>query len=351
MSMLDTPRSIQLFRGFGDGHSVCVSGQVTFGRHLSVKRPRDPEQRRRLWHRLIAALRLAVSARVPGARVRIHCGGAVREVTADRHGYFATCLQLPPQKISPLWREYLVELVAPRGEEEITARGEILAATPAARRVIVSDIDDTVIFTGVSNKLKMLWRLFAQGAHDRVPFPGIAALYRGLHAGPKGDEQNPMIYVSRSPWSIYPMLEEFFQLHHIPIGPVLQLRDWGVSLRHPFPRPARGHKRELVERILAVYPTLPLVLIGDSGQRDPELYVSTARRHPGRVAAIYVRDLQLAHRRSAVLGAMQAEMEGFGVPMVVAASTEEMAVNAARRGWISGSDLEEVHALFARGLA
>jgi phosphatidate phosphatase APP1 len=341
--MSDPHLSIQPFRGFGGDRRVCVSGQVTFGRKTHVRRPRVHDARRRLWRRLGDALSLAVSRRVPRARVRVLCGGVQREVVSDSHGYFSACLELPPQEPGPLWREYLVELVEPALGEAVAARGEILMATPASRRVVVSDIDDTVIFTGVSNKLLMLWRLFAHGVRERMPFPGIAALYRGLHGGRDGGEENPMIYISRSPWSIYPTLEEFFQHHRIPIGPVLLLRDWGISLRHPFPRRARGHKQALLERVLDVYPDLPLVLIGDSGQRDPELYAALAREHPDRVEAVYIRDLGLSRRRSAELSALQDELAGLGVPMIPAGTTERLAHDAEDRGWISGRDLAEVH--------
>ncbi|MGD2083367.1 MAG: DUF2183 domain-containing protein [Chromatiales bacterium] len=341
--MLDPPVSIQPFRGFGSDRTVCISGQVMFGRGTQVHRPRAQDERRRLWRRLVDALRLAISPRVPRARVRVLCGGTTREVVSDRHGYFSVCLEIPPQKTAALWREYLVELVEPETGEAVSGRGEILVATPASRRVIVSDIDDTVIFTGVSNKLMMLWRLFAHGVQERVPFPGIAALYRGLYGGGDGGEQNPLVYISRSPWSIYPTLEEFFQYHSIPIGPVLQLRDWGITLRHPYPRRARGHKHALLERVLEVYPDRPLVLIGDSGQRDPELYLAIAREHPDRIAAIYIRDLRLSKRRSAGLSAMRDELDGLGVAMVAAATTDEMARDARERRWISLRDLDEVH--------
>ncbi|MDT8386570.1 MAG: phosphatase domain-containing protein [Thiogranum sp.] len=343
MSELKLPVSIQPFRGFGNGRMVCVNGQVTFGRRAHMRRPIGRDEQRRLWTRIVDATRLAISPRIPGARVRIHCGGAVREVTADTHGHFSACLELPPRNVRSLWREYLVELVEPKRQESVTGRGEILVATAAARRIIVSDIDDTVIFTGVSNKLRMLWQLFARGPHDRVPFPGIAALYRGLYAGPDAEEKNPLIYISRSPWSIYPTLEEFFQLHDIPIGPVLQLRDWGITLRHPFPRRAPGQKREVLERVLTVYPELPLLLIGDSGQHDPELYLGLARQQPARVAGIYIRDLRLSRRRTRELAAMQAELAALDVPMLAAPTSAEIAVDAAQRGWISGSTLAQVH--------
>ncbi len=137
------------------------------------------------------------------------------------------------------------------------------------RCVVVSDIDDTVMRTGVANKLKMLWRLFVEDAESRVAFPGVAALYRALHAGAGGAEGNPMLYVSRAPWGLYEMLSEFFQRHGIPAGPVLFLREWGLSWTHPLPRRATDHKQALIRHMLALYRDLPFVLIGDSGQHDP----------------------------------------------------------------------------------
>ena len=344
------PTAIQAYRGFGGDRLVHVAGQVSFGRHAKVHRPYERDRRRRLWQRLRDAVRLAISPRISHARVRIHCGGVTREMDADGHGHFTACLELPPHTTGkvPLWREYLVELIEPRPDEPVTDRAEILLATPQSRRVVVSDIDDTVIFTGVSNKLKMLWRLFAHEAEDRVPFPGITALYRGLHQGPGGEERNPMIYVSRSPWAIYPTLEEFFQEQEIPIGPVLQLRDWGITLRHPYPRRAKGHKREMLDKVLQAYEGLPLVLIGDSGQRDPELYATLARECPERVAAVYIRDLGLSRRRSRELDVLRREMSEIGVPFVAAADSEHLAMDAAERGWISGRDLQAVHARFSR---
>ena len=38
-----------------------------------------------------------------------------------------------------------------------------------------------------------------------------------------------MLYVSRAPWGIYDILEDFFQHHDIPAGPILFLREWGIS--------------------------------------------------------------------------------------------------------------------------
>jgi phosphatidate phosphatase APP1 len=131
----------------------------------------------------------------------------------------------------------------------------------------------------------------AQGVRSRVAFPGVAALNKAPHRGVSGGEVNPMLYVSRGPWSLYEVLDEFFHLHGIPVGPILFLREWGLTHSRPRPRRAHDHKLALIRRMLARYRDRPFILIGNSGQRDTEIYTQVVREHPGRVLAIYIRNV------------------------------------------------------------
>jgi phosphatidate phosphatase APP1 len=331
------------FRGFGSGGRVYVAGRVS--EDLGIAEAIAEKGRRaRLRERLRMARRLLLSREIPAAEVKITFGSERWRTSTDSNGLFFSCHSVGEPPGGPMWQPYEAELgatpqaVDPPGP----ARGEVLMRPPTARRLLISDIDDTVVYTGVANKLAMIWRLFATGPHGRSPFPGIAALYRALHAGPDGAAYNPIIYVSRSPWSLYPILEEFFQLHRIPVGPVLLLREWGVTYRHPFPRRAPEHKHDLIDEILGVDRETPVVLIGDSGQRDPEVYAEVVRRHPGRVAAVYIRDLDPGGARSLRLRGIAAELEARGCALVAASETMAMAADALRRGWISADQLREV---------
>lgn len=78
------------------------------------------------------------------------------------------------------------------------ADASIFVLAPSCRFVAVSDIDDTVMHTGVANRFAMLWRLFVARAGSRVAFPGVAAFYCGLHDGAGGIEVIPAPYVSRA---------------------------------------------------------------------------------------------------------------------------------------------------------
>jgi phosphatidate phosphatase APP1 len=198
------------------------------------------------------------------------------------------------------------------------------------------------MYTGVANKLKMFWRLFLAEAESRVAFPGVAALYRAMHHGLSGDEGNPMLYVSRGPWSIYEMLGEFFQLHGIPTGPLLFLREWGLTFQHPLPHRAEDHKLELIRNMLELYSDLPFVLIGDSGQHDPEIYTQVVQEHPGRVLAVYIRNVTREPERRRAIETLAGRVVEAGSSLVLAADSFVMAEHAAEHGLISSEALSAI---------
>ncbi len=322
--------SVQPYRGYGSWQRVFLIGRV-FRQPLTRRR-----RPRRGFHGRLADVVLRFLRRGVGdAQLIARFHGAEQVVEADRDGYFRVDLSLPNGPIpAGLWHEMTLELVRP---VRLTTRGELFLAPPDARQMVISDIDDTIMSTGVANKILMLWRLFMTGAHSRAAFPGMAALLAGLHHGASGREANPLLYVSRSPWAIYEMLEEFFSLHRIPGGPILFLREWGVTVQRPWPRRARRHKLELIRRMLALYDQLPCILIGDSGQEDPEHYTQILREHPGRVRVIYIRNVSRDPARHAAIRALAEEVEAAGSSLILAADSFVMAEHAAEQGLIAAA--------------
>src|SRR3712207_2087289 len=141
-----------------------------------------------------------------------------------------------------------------------------------------------------------------------------------------------MLYVSRAPWGIYDMLGEFFDLHGIPVGPILFLREWGVSWKSPLPRKAEDHKRELIHNMLALYSDLPFILIGDSGQHDPEVYRQIVEEHPGRVLAVYIRNVSRRAGRIEEIEALAKVVAQAGSSLLLAADSVAIAEHAAKLG-------------------
>ena len=262
---------LQPYRGYGSTARIFVIGRAFWQR---TEAPDEEAEIR-------AIVRRIRRRPVRGARLRARFYGAERIVETDRDGYFR--IEMAPGSPVPgdrLWHRLELTMLTP---ERVEAAAEVYIPPDRARLVVVSDIDDTVMHTGVANKAAMLWRLFVQDAESRTVFPGVSHLYRALHDGASGDECNPMLYVSRAPWGIYDMLEEFFQHHEIPVGPILFLREWGISWKRPVPRRAVDHKHHLIDAMMALYDKMPFVLIGDSGQHDPEVYRRVVERYGGRV--------------------------------------------------------------------
>ena len=87
----------------------------------------------------------------------------------------------------------------------------------------------------------------------------------------------PVFYLSTSPWNLYELLARFLVLRRFPAGP-LRLTAWGPSRTNLFRVPTEEHKLTLIRALLADHPALRVVLIGDTGQLDPEIYATSPRR-------------------------------------------------------------------------
>ena len=94
--------------------------------------------------------------------------------------------------------------------------------------------------------------------------------------------------------------------------------------------------------MLQTYPALPFVLIGDSGERDPEIYSEAVRRHPDRIKVIYIRSV---HPDPARIGAVQKlieEVRPTGCQLVMVPDTGFAAAHAAGEGLIPASALPDI---------
>jgi hypothetical protein len=150
---------------------------------------------------------------------------------------------------------------------------------------VISDIDDTIKITEVRDRRAMLRNTFLRPFQ---PAPDMPELYRSL-AGSPGAEFH---YVSASPWQLYPPLAEFIRTNGFPSGTFalkkFRLKD--RSFLSLFADPEK-YKPGVIEPLLKRFPNRRFVLIGDSGERDPEIYAALARRYPQQIERIWIRDV------------------------------------------------------------
>jgi len=316
------------YLGYGTPAKLTLCGRVL--RDPGIRPARSAQSR---WRSLVEFYKRLESDEVPAARVRARFQEIETEVVTDGEGYFSVELTPVHEAEAGVWHDVGLELVHPAAG--VRATGKVLVPSASARFGVVSDIDDTVIVSGATRKPSMLLRLALSNARTRKPFKGVAAFYRALHAG-----VNPFFYVSKSPWNLYEPLLEFFVRQRLPMGPLL-LRDYGRQMI--FAR-APSHKVVQIERILETYPQLKLILIGDSGEHDPEIYSQVVRSHPDRVRAIYIRSVRLRPSRVAAIERLVAQVAPTGCQLVLAPDSEFAAAHAAAEGLMPASELRAVHA-------
>jgi phosphatidate phosphatase APP1 len=319
------PFEILPYRGHGTARELFLKGRVLEERGITRSGQHDTP-----WDNLRNMARRFASDEVSRARVRAVFGDERLETVADEEGFFEVSLKLPePIKGPTRWHPVELELLHPLspGGGRVHSTGQVLVPTGADFGVI-SDIDDTVVRSSATNALKMAWIVLLNNAHTRLPFEGVNTFYEALRRGSEGRAHNPIFYVSSSPWNIYDVLEDFLNVHGVPAGPLF-LKDWSPSVlgKH------RTHKLGIIRTLLRTYPELPFILIGDSGEEDPEIYLQTVREHPGRIPAIYIRDVTTA-RRDAEVHAIARVSRSLGTEMSLVADTAAAAEHAAANGFI-----------------
>lgn len=329
------PLQIVIYRGYGTAERAFITGRA-----LEDEGTKSTATDSR-WRNLINALKRLESDEVPNARIRISYAGAEQVVVSDEEGYFSAWLDpAAPTASHDLWHLAEAELMQPRraNAEAVRGSGQILVPHSSAEFAVISDLDDTVIQTGATDLVRMARATLFENARTRLPFPGVAAFYRALQNGAHGSALNPLFYVSSSPWNLYDLLSEFMQLQEIPVGP-LMLRDWDFTLARPRHGP---HKLGAIAQIMDLYQDLPVILIGDSGQEDPEIYSEVVARYPKRILAVYIRNVTPNPERSAAIRSLAEEVVRAGSTLILADDSMAAARHAVENGWIASSSLGSI---------
>ena len=330
------PAQIVAYRGYGNPHKIFLKGRVLENKNVGLSTAEDSA-----WKNLRNVWKRFESDEIPGARVLASLNGVTKEATTDKEGYFTISLQTSePLSDENLWHPVNLELLSPADPALRTVNETGLVMVPAkkARFGVISDMDDTVLQSEATNILRMIKTVALGNARTRMPFKGVAAFYQALQEE-DGKPTNPLFYVSSSPWNLYDLLMEFFQLQNIPVGP-LMLRDWGAS-RSGLPHKHREHKVESIRHILDLLP-LPFLLIGDSGQKDPEIYHEILSMYPKRILAIYIRNVSRNLKRPAAIRELAKKVIEAGSTLILTDDTLAAARHAVEQGWIKPDKFPEI---------
>lgn len=181
----------------------------------------------------------------------------------------------------PAWHSFTAVL----SEGDVRRFEGRVQCVPPRGVTIISDVDDTIKISDVTNRKELIKNTFVR------PFravPGMAAQYQTW------EKQGAVFhYLSASPWQLYLPLEEFREAEGFPRG-VWSMKHLRLTDRSAidFFKSQEAYKTTLLRAIFAEYPERVFVLVGDTGEQDPEIFGALAREFPKQVVRVFIRESQ-----------------------------------------------------------
>jgi phosphatidate phosphatase APP1 len=298
--LLDYP-FISSHRGYSNGEEVVVSGHVF--RSFALKRERS----RGTFLNSIELIKRFLVRTADDVEVCLSINNNQQTTKVDANGYFEFRLKMKSDNYG--WQPYRLELKDTDLEETISVENEILNCKNSGFAV-VSDIDDTFLVSHSTRFFKKLYLLASKNVQSRKAFEGVAEFYQTIEES--GDEI-PFFYVSSSEWNLYDFLVDFCELNDIPRG-VYFLNDLKSGLREVFNLQGgsnHDHKRVKIEKLLSAFPNKKFILIGDSGQKDLNIYYELSRHYPQNIMAVYIRRVKKRSKKK--IKKIETELSNHGI--------------------------------------
>jgi phosphatidate phosphatase APP1 len=279
-----TALSIKLYRSYGDADHLRIWGRVIEREDDSSASENDSK-----WQNFWRNIKNISVDEVEGVKVRFFVDGETFEITSNTEGMLEVEIH-PNTPLSVGQHTLYAALVvgqkyyAPRVSTPLTIHPHTDQSLG-----VVSDIDDTLVRSDVSEKIKAVSRLLLNNAYNSEPIPGTAALMRALEAR-DGKQNGDVFYLSGSPLNYADRIYAYLDYQKYPMGPV-NLKKWGFSENDDNPIQQSDYKIRKLRELFNFYPQKPFVLFGDSSESDAEIYTQIAQEFPGRVKAIFINNV------------------------------------------------------------
>lgn len=271
------PLHIQIYTSFFTRTHVYLKGRLLRNKPLL-----DRENSGILRALIYTGLR-ALSREVAGQPMMCLIGNHEVALITDKEGYFEVC-----EPISTLAEnDYTsVQLHTQYKGHEYHQKAIMTDYSKYVPVGIISDIDDTIMVTGVKSffKFKVAINTLFLNPFRRKPIEDAAKAFHNLSNQAEG--LGPIIYISNSPWNLYDYLKNFLMHNGFPEG-IIMLRDMGWQLLQSRTIEQRNKYRE-IKKVISLFEQTDFILIGDSGELDFDIYQRVLNEHPDRIRQIII---------------------------------------------------------------
>jgi len=209
-------------------------------------------------------------------------------------GNFSGTIRLTQEELQAIYKaqsseEYISYKVLLPSDETRVIEGKVKVLSNSGT-IVVSDVDDTIKVSEVyiSNE-RLLQNVF-------VNYPRKIISTQNILTTLKEEHDTSFFYVSGSPKQLSKEIKNFIKRENFPEG-FLYLKDFQLS---PFTSSffkfldsdsTYEHKIERISKLLEEFPNKEFILIGDSGEKDPEVYGELLKKYTEQIKKIYIRNV------------------------------------------------------------
>jgi len=269
---------IEIYHCYGNDQTLLVAGRVLDPREMPEAK-RDDSFLTNLWRKL----GYIFNDERKDVPVTLQVQKRTFETRTDDEGYFAFEVTFPPETLKPHEK---VTLFLPR-QPKVSTSCEAWIPSSQQQIGIISDFDDTLIISDVTHKLKLAYQLLLKNYKQREAVAGIAERFREILAK---SPDKPLFVITGSPKQFNVVIQKFLDYRRFPKRTLITKQIHGDRSWSPFRQ--HDYKTKQIEQLLALYPKIRWVLFGDSGEQDRKIYMKLAKKHPGKIEAIYIRDVR-----------------------------------------------------------
>jgi len=176
--------------------------------------------------------------------------------------------------------------------------------------IVISDIDDTLLHSHISNRLLKLKTLMFTSMEKRRAVDSMMKLVHDL----RQTGATPF-YLSNSEQNLYPLIYRFLLHNGFPPGPLFlkQMRKVRDLFRYIRLEERERHKIKMLEQILALFPDKKYFLLGDNTQLDLRIYLKIAKQYPESIRYIIIRKVLGNSHEESFLAETTQRLEAAGI--------------------------------------
>jgi len=278
--ILQAKDNILIYHAYGNAHQILIQGRMEEKKTFS-KAKEDDNWFQNIWR----TVRQVKGDEIKNQTIFALIHGEKFETKGDDEGYFE--FNITTQKALKMGYEKITLYIEGNSnaiEREVTTIG----SEPLVG--IVSDFDDTMIVSDVTNKIKLGYNTVFKNYKQRTVVPTMLEQFEKILAKNPKDAPSTLFILSGSPQQLFFAVEDFLAFYHFPKHTLILKKAHGD---HKDPLTDQfAYKTQKIERLIKLYPNMKWVMFGDSGEKDAEIYKFIKEKYSKKVISYHIRDVE-----------------------------------------------------------